>query len=49
MTRPLGRRDFLRERTGKAARLDEKLDHREGAAEPVSPVAKPPLSAAPAR
>ncbi|OGR89934.1 MAG: 50S ribosomal protein L19 [Elusimicrobia bacterium RIFCSPLOWO2_01_FULL_59_12] len=42
---------FLRNRSGKAARLDEKLDHRDAGAEgPAAPVAKePPLSAAPAR
>jgi large subunit ribosomal protein L19 len=45
-----GRLYFLRSRTGRAARLDEKLDHRESAAETPSPVTKePPLSAAPAR
>jgi large subunit ribosomal protein L19 len=43
---------FLRSRSGRAARLDEKLDHREGAVEEASaaPAAKaPPVSAAPAR
>ncbi|SRR5258708_531866 len=46
-----GRLYFLRHRSGKAARLDEKLDHREGAAEAPAHVApkQPPLSAAPAR
>src|SRR5438105_7620731 len=44
-----GRLYFLRDRTGKAARLDEKLDHREEAASvPASPIKKqPPLSTAP--
>src|SRR6266480_860245 len=43
---------FLRHRTGKAARLDEKLDHRESptAEAAAAPVKKqPPLSAAPVR
>jgi large subunit ribosomal protein L19 len=43
-----GRLYFLRDRTGKAARLDEKLDHREESAEaPAVPVKKP--AAAPVR
>ena len=43
---------FLRHRTGRAARLDEKLDHHdaetEAAAAPVAKPKQPPLSAAPA-
>ena len=46
-----GRLYFLRDRTGKAARLDEKLDRREETSEPQAlPVKKqPPLSATPVR
>ena len=42
---------FLRNRTGRSARLDEKLEHRESGPESASSPApkKPPLSAAPAR
>ncbi len=42
---------FLRSRTGRAARLDEKLDHRESSTEaPTAPAAKAaPVSVAPAR
>ena len=40
---------FLRNRTGRAARLDEKLDHRESAEVPAASAKQPPLSAAPAR
>ena len=45
-----GRLYFLRNRTGKAARLDEKLDHREEASEVQPPPVKkqPPLRPAPA-
>lgn len=45
-----GRLYFLRSRTGRAARLDEKLDHRETATEaPASAEKAAPVSAAPAR
>src|SRR6266480_2713643 len=43
---------FLRGRTGKSARLDEKLDHRDagsGSESASTPLKKPPLSAAHAR
>jgi large subunit ribosomal protein L19 len=41
---------FLRSRTGKAARLDEKLDHRDEVVAAPAAAAKPaPVSAAPAR
>jgi len=36
---------FLRDRTGKAARLDEKVDHRDVAAPLIPPPAKPHASA----
>jgi large subunit ribosomal protein L19 len=45
-----GRLYFLRSRTGKAARLDEKINLRDEAAETPAAVVKPaPVSAAPAR
>jgi large subunit ribosomal protein L19 len=43
-----GRLYFLRERSGRAARLDEKIDTRGTAAVEPAPSSKPPLSAAPA-
>jgi large subunit ribosomal protein L19 len=39
---------FLRERSGRAARLDEKLDHREGPAVAAPATKEPPVSVAPA-